>query len=137
MKFGTPVRQSQPFNRDYFHDNWCPICDFMGFWICNCRILIIRITALRIISWEKHSVNQVIQVLLQFKHENLPIWRLDVWLWSSVFGVSLNNVSLTSLFSTNFSSRISSENSMNQISEKISDIWLIYFILYCFAIKHT
>ena len=25
--------QSQPFNRDYFHDNWCPICDFMGFWI--------------------------------------------------------------------------------------------------------
>ena len=23
-----------------------------------------------IISWEKHSVNQVIQVLLQFKHEN-------------------------------------------------------------------
>ena len=22
MKFGTPVKQSQPFNRDYFHDNW-------------------------------------------------------------------------------------------------------------------
>ena len=21
MKFGTPVKQSQPFNRDYFHDN--------------------------------------------------------------------------------------------------------------------
>ena len=33
MKFGTPVKQSQPFNRDYFHDNWCRICDFMGFWI--------------------------------------------------------------------------------------------------------
>ena len=33
MKFATPVKQSQPFNRDYFHDNWCPICDFMGFWI--------------------------------------------------------------------------------------------------------
>ena len=33
MKFGTPVKQSQPFNRDYFHDNWCPICDFMEFWI--------------------------------------------------------------------------------------------------------
>ena len=33
MKFGTPVKQSQPFNRDYFHDNWCPICDFMVFWI--------------------------------------------------------------------------------------------------------
>ena len=33
MKFGTPVKQSQPFNRDYFHDNWCPICDFVGFWI--------------------------------------------------------------------------------------------------------
>ena len=32
MKFGTPVKQSQPFNRDYFHDNWCPIFDFMGFW---------------------------------------------------------------------------------------------------------
>ena len=33
MKFGTPVKQSQPFNREYFHANWCPICDFMGFWI--------------------------------------------------------------------------------------------------------
>ena len=33
MKFGTPVKQSQPFNRDSFHDNWCPICNFMGFWI--------------------------------------------------------------------------------------------------------
>ena len=33
MKFGTPVKQSQPFNRDYFHDNWCPIRDFMAFWI--------------------------------------------------------------------------------------------------------
>ena len=33
MKFGTPVKQPQPFNRDCFHDNWCPICDFMGFWI--------------------------------------------------------------------------------------------------------
>ena len=33
MKFGTQVKQSQPFNRDYFHDNWCPICDFMAFWI--------------------------------------------------------------------------------------------------------
>ena len=33
MKFGTPVKQSQPFNRGYFHANWCPICDFMGFWI--------------------------------------------------------------------------------------------------------
>ena len=33
MKFGTPVKQSQPFNHDYSHDNWCPICDLMGFWI--------------------------------------------------------------------------------------------------------
>ena len=33
MKFGTLVKQSQPFIRDYFHDNWCPICDFMEFWI--------------------------------------------------------------------------------------------------------
>ena len=33
MKFATPVKQSLPFNLDYFHDNWCPICDFMGFWI--------------------------------------------------------------------------------------------------------
>ena len=33
IKFGTPVKKSQPFNRDYFHDNWCPICDFMGFWV--------------------------------------------------------------------------------------------------------
>ena len=33
MKFGTPVKQSQPFDHDYFHDNWCRICDFMGFWI--------------------------------------------------------------------------------------------------------
>ena len=33
LKFGTPVKQSQPSNRDYFHDSWCPICDFMGFWI--------------------------------------------------------------------------------------------------------
>ena len=27
MKFGTLVKQSQHFNRDCFHDNWCPICD--------------------------------------------------------------------------------------------------------------
>ena len=33
MKFGFLVKQSQHFNRDYFHDNWCPICDFMEFWI--------------------------------------------------------------------------------------------------------
>ena len=32
-KLGMPVKQSEPVNRDYFHDNWCPICDFMGFWI--------------------------------------------------------------------------------------------------------
>ena len=32
IKFSTPVKQSQPFNHDYFHDNWCLICDFMGFW---------------------------------------------------------------------------------------------------------
>ena len=33
MKFGTLVKQSQHFNRDYFHDNWYPICDFMEYWI--------------------------------------------------------------------------------------------------------
>ena len=33
IKFSTPVKQSQPFNRDYFHDNWCRICGFVGFWI--------------------------------------------------------------------------------------------------------
>ena len=33
MKFGTPLKQSQSFNRDCFHDNWCTICDFIGFWI--------------------------------------------------------------------------------------------------------
>ena len=38
MKFGTPVKQSQPFNRDYFHDNWCTICDFMRFWFDFRRI---------------------------------------------------------------------------------------------------
>ena len=31
MNFGTPVKQSQPIERDYFHDNSCPICEFMGF----------------------------------------------------------------------------------------------------------
>ena len=33
IKFDTPVKQSQPFNRDYFHDNLFPICDFIGFLI--------------------------------------------------------------------------------------------------------
>ena len=33
MKFGTPMNQSQPFNRNYFHEIWCSICDFMVFWI--------------------------------------------------------------------------------------------------------
>ena len=33
MKFSTLEKQSQHFNRDYFHENWCPICDFMEFWI--------------------------------------------------------------------------------------------------------
>ena len=27
------MKQSQPFNRDYFHNNWCPMCDFMAFLI--------------------------------------------------------------------------------------------------------
>ena len=33
LKFGTAVKQSQHFNRDYFHDSWSPIYDFMEFWI--------------------------------------------------------------------------------------------------------
>ena len=31
MKFGALVKQSQHFNRFYFHDNWCPICDLWNF----------------------------------------------------------------------------------------------------------
>ena len=30
MKFGTPVKQSQPFNRDYFHDNFMSDLSFHG-----------------------------------------------------------------------------------------------------------
>ena len=33
MKFSTPVKQLQPSNSDYFHDHWCSICNFIGFWI--------------------------------------------------------------------------------------------------------
>ena len=33
MKFGTPVKQGHPFNRNYFHNKKCPVCDFMIFWI--------------------------------------------------------------------------------------------------------
>ena len=32
MKFGVSVKQSQAFNRNYYQDNWCSICDFMEFW---------------------------------------------------------------------------------------------------------
>ena len=33
LKFGTAVKQSRPFYRDDFHDNWFSIWNFMGFWI--------------------------------------------------------------------------------------------------------
>ena len=34
LKFGTPVKQSRPFNFSHnFHENWSPIWDFTEFWI--------------------------------------------------------------------------------------------------------
>ena len=53
MKFGTPVKQSQLFNRDYFHDNLCPISDFMGFWIFWKKDLV----ALTFVKFELSSSN--------------------------------------------------------------------------------
>ena len=53
MKFRTPVKQSQPFIRDYFHDNWCPICDFMGFWIFWKK----DVVALTFVKFELSSLN--------------------------------------------------------------------------------
>ena len=51
MKFGTLVKQSQYFNRDYFHDNWFPICDFMEFWI----FLKKDVVALPFVTFEQSS----------------------------------------------------------------------------------
>ena len=53
MKSGTLVKQSQPFNHDYFHDNWCPICDFMGFLIFLKKDMI----ALTLVKFELSSWN--------------------------------------------------------------------------------
>ena len=41
IKFNTPVKQSQPFIRDYFHDNWCPTSDFMEFWIFGKKVVVV------------------------------------------------------------------------------------------------
>ena len=53
MRFGTLVKKSQYFNRDYFHDNWCPICDFIGFWI----FLKNDVVALTFVKFELSSWN--------------------------------------------------------------------------------
>ena len=55
MKFGTPVKQSQPFNRDYFHDNWCPICYFMEFWICWKKDVVTNFGKIRAIVLKLHT----------------------------------------------------------------------------------
>ena len=49
----TSVKQSQPFNRDCFHDNWCPICDFMEFWIFWKK----HVVALTFVKFELSSQN--------------------------------------------------------------------------------
>ena len=55
MKFGTPVKQTQPFNRDYFHNNWCRICQFMGIWIFWKK----NVVALTFVKFELSSWNYI------------------------------------------------------------------------------
>ena len=70
MKFGTPVEQSRPFNRDYFHDNWCPICDFMGLWIFWKK----DVVALSFVKFDLSSKN--------FRQKNIiSIKELWYWIW--------------------------------------------------------
>ena len=53
MKFSTPVKQSQPFNCNYVHDNWCRISDFVEFWIFWKK----DVVALPFVKFELSSLN--------------------------------------------------------------------------------
>ena len=50
MKFGTLVKQSQLFNCDYFHENWCLIFDFMGFWIWKMYVVALTFVKFELLS---------------------------------------------------------------------------------------
>ena len=64
MKFGTPVKQSQPFNRDYFQDN-CPICDFMKFWIFSKKdVVALTFVKFELSSWNYTQIYYIHQVTL-------------------------------------------------------------------------
>ena len=63
MKFDTPVKQSQPFNRDYFHDDRCQICDFMGFWIFWKKDVVVALTYVKfqLSSWNYTQIYYIDQ----------------------------------------------------------------------------
>ena len=65
MKFGTPVKQSQPFNRDYFHEDCCPICDFVGFWIFwRMDVVALTVVKLELSSQNNTQIYYIVQETL-------------------------------------------------------------------------
>ena len=48
------MKQLQHFNRDYFHENWSPICDFMEFWIFWKKD-VVALTKIRAIVLKLHT----------------------------------------------------------------------------------
>ena len=66
------MEKSQPFNRDYFHDNWCLICDFMGCWI----------------FWQK------VMVALTFQKIRAIVLKLhtNILYWSKNFGIGYHRL---------------------------------------------
>ena len=78
-KFGTPVKQSQPFNRDYFHDNWCPICDFIRYWIFWKSVVVtLTFVKLELTSWKYTQISYIDQGTLVLNLAKID-WSVQIF----------------------------------------------------------
>ena len=79
MKFGTPVKQSQHFNRDYFRDNWCPICDFMEFWIFWKKdVVALTFVKFELSSWNYTKIDYIHQETLVLNLAKID-WSIQIF----------------------------------------------------------
>ena len=78
MKFGPPVKQSQPFHRDYFHEKWSPICDFMGFWFKKKDVVALTFQKFELSSWNYTQIYYIDQETMAL---NLPEidWNVQIF----------------------------------------------------------
>ena len=89
----TLVKQSQPIFRNYFHDNWCRICDFVGFLIFWKGRASSNFRKIRAIALKLHT-----NILYRFRNFGIEFGqnRLE----RSFFFQILNFLRITVFFST-------------------------------------